>query len=73
MSQITQHGENIANEIQGEDSFGDSDNLTDADVWNIIDQLHTHMMDTRSGDDPIFSILEDAMQELEIIDEDLPV
>lgn len=43
----TPHGDNIANKIQGADAFGDFDNLTIADIWNILDNLHTHFLDTK--------------------------
>ena len=73
MSETTQHGENIADEIQTDDAYGNFDNLTDADVWNILDNIHTHILDTRGIQDPTLRILEDAMHDLEMIDEDLPL
>jgi len=45
MSETTPHGENIANEILGEDAYGSSDDLTVADVWNILDNLQTSFME----------------------------
>jgi len=68
MSKTTEHGENIANEIQSEDAYGCEGKLTLADVWLIIDNLHTHFMDT-GRDTSIFS---KWMNELEEIDTDLP-
>jgi hypothetical protein len=46
MSKNTIHGDNIAEQINSEDCYGQSGALTYADVWNIVDQLHTHFMDT---------------------------
>ena len=69
MSQLTEHGENIANEIQGADAYGQEGKLTLADVWLIIDNLHTHFMDT----DRDTSFLEGWMRQLEKMDEDLPI
>ena len=69
MSQLTEHGRNIADQIQGEDVYGYSGELTLADTWNIIDQLHSHFMDTNRDT----KFLEKWMRELENMDEDLPV
>ena len=69
MSETTRHGENVADEIQGTDSFGADDELTLADVWLIVDNLHTHFMDT--GRDT--SIFEKWMRQLEKMDGDLPL
>ena len=44
----TYHGNNIAAQIQGEDAYGDRGQLNAADVWNILDNIHTSLMD----DDP---------------------
>lgn len=41
----TEHGDNIADQIQTEDAYGRFNILTPADVWNILDQLETHLMD----------------------------
>lgn len=68
MSNPTEHGENIAWQIQGEDACGRKGKLTLADVWLIIDNLHTHFMST--GRDT--SIFERWMRELENLDDDLP-
>ncbi len=57
----TDHGDNIANEIQGEDAYGYSGKLTIADIWNIVDNLHMHFLDT--GRDNRF--LERWMNELQ--------
>ena len=68
MSEKTRHGENIAGQIQSEDAYGEDGNLTLADVWCIIDELHSHFLDT----DRDTSMFEKWMSELEDIDEDLP-
>ena len=73
MSELTRHGENIANDIQGADAYGGSGPLTDADVWLIVDNIHRALMDSREPNDPIFKILENAMRALEAHDADLPV
>lgn len=70
MSEPTRHGENIANQIQTEDAYGEGPGkMTLADVWLIVDNLHTHFMDT--GQDT--KLFEKWMCELEAIDEDLPL
>jgi len=40
----TQHGENIGDQIQGEDAYGYSGILTASDTWCILDSLETHFM-----------------------------
>lgn len=75
MSKTTDHGENIANDIQGEDAYGDSGYLTYADIWNIIDNIHSQLcVRFENGEDVIKDIhmLERWMGDLELIDEDLP-
>lgn len=69
MSNLTEQGENIAGQIQDEDAFGFNNKLTLADVWLIIDNLHTHFMDTKRDT----SMFEKWMRELEAIDTDVPV
>lgn len=69
MSKPTEHGENIADQIQSEDAFGRSGRLTLADVWLILDNLHSHFMDTKKNT----KFLEKWMRELEAIDNDLPI
>jgi hypothetical protein len=68
MSQPTKHGENIANQIQGSDAYDDSGEMTLADVWLIVDNLHTHFLNTGRDN----TMLERWMRELETIDEELP-
>ena len=69
MSKTTRHGENIANEICTNDAFGHYDDLTYADVWSIVDQLHTHFMDTNR--DP--AVFERWMREIEKLDPEMEV
>jgi len=65
MSEVTERGRNIAIKIPD----GRYDKLTLADVWYIVDRLHTHFMDT-NRDTMIF---EKWMRVLETLDKDLPV
>ena len=69
MSELTEHGRNIAEQIQDEDAYGRYNRLTLADVWYVVDNFHTHFMDTERDT----AIFEKWMRELEAIDEDLPV
>ena len=68
MSEPTPKGNNIAGQIQNEDVYGETDDLTLADVWIIIDNIHTHFMDTNRDT----TFLEKWMRELEGMDGDLP-
>jgi hypothetical protein len=68
MSRPTIHGENIADQVASEDAYGRSGELTLADVWCIVDQLHTHFLDTNRDT----AMFERWMRELEGIDPDLP-
>lgn len=63
----TEHGENIAGQTQGEDAYGYHGPLTAADVWNILDQLETHLMDTPrlAGRGPLEEVVTDWKRELE--------
>ena len=80
MSRTTEHGENIANQIQGEDAYGVRGDLTLADVWNIVDNLHSHFAFEEDGkerehsdyDMKILQMFEKWMRELEGMDDDLP-
>ena len=76
MSETTRHGENIANEIQSEDAYGYFNLLTYADIWHIIDNIHSHYCDDNYYPEPKYEItrlLEKWMRDLEDIDEDLPL
>lgn len=71
MSEATDHGNNIADQIQCEDAYGQMNDLTIADVWNILDNLFTHFMDM--GEVTTTTMLGRWMDELEKIDENLPL
>lgn len=71
MSETTRHGEGVAEQIQGSDAYGNSGDLTHADVWNILDNLHTHFLE-RGDMDTVFMIGK-WLDELQEIDEDLPL
>ena len=77
MSKTTDHGENIANDIQGEDAYGYSGNLTLADIWNILDNIHSNFceqweQDKEESVNKVLHMLSNWMDELSTIDEDLP-
>ena len=59
----TQHGENIANDIQQHDAYGDFDVLTAADLWNILDNLQTHWFDHEQQE--LAGIVTQFMREVE--------
>lgn len=63
--ETTRHGENIASQIQSEDAYGRFNVLNLADVWNIVDNLHTHFLDHKGEDAPILRVLEGWMRQLE--------
>ncbi len=44
MTERTYKGSNIADQIQGEDAYGYDEELTIADLYNILDQFHSHVM-----------------------------
>jgi len=74
MSQTTEHGEAIAEQIQGEDAYGYSGELTTADVWLILDSLQTHFMDSSQKlSDKLFDLFSGWMEALEKLDKDLPL
>ena len=70
MSDRTNHGSNIADEIQDGDAYGAMNDLTYADVYNILDQLQTHFMDTKPND-IIVHILSEWMNKLFELDPDI--
>lgn len=41
----TPHGENIANQIQTEDAYGQFNPLNITDLWAILDNFETHVLD----------------------------
>lgn len=66
--ETTRHGENIADQIQTHDAYGRFNVLNLADVWNIVDNLHTHFLDHKGEDAPILRMLEDWLCQLEQMD-----
>jgi hypothetical protein len=70
MSERTEHGDNIADQIQQEDAYGNFDSLTYSDLWNILDQFQTHLINTNK-DDPMIHILSKWMSEIENIDDEV--
>lgn len=66
--ETTRHGDAIAGDIAAHDAYGHSGTLTLADVWNIIDQIHTNRMDGELSTD----FLERWMRELEGMNDQLP-
>lgn len=68
MSNTTRKGEGIAYQIQGENAYGYNGELTLADVWLIVDNIHTHFMDTNRDTE----MFERWIQELEEVDPELP-
>lgn len=41
----TPHGDNIANQIQTEDAYGQFNPLNITDLWAILDNFETHVLD----------------------------
>lgn len=74
MSQPTEHGDNIAEQIQIEDCYGGTGQLTLADVWNIVDNLHSHFMEYTPPDGPnvVLDMFSGWMRQLEKMDTELP-
>ena len=73
MSQPTSHGDNIVQQIQTEDAYGDFNVLTLADVWNIVDNIHTQIMDQSVKEHlKELNMLESWMRQLEDMDNELP-
>ena len=66
----TEHGENIANQINASDAYGRSGVLTYADVWSIVDNIHSNLMDgSGTLNAKLMRRMEKWMRELE---KDLP-
>ena len=65
----TRHGEAVADQIQGDDAYGHSGTMNIHDLWNILDQFQTQLMD-KDENDPIVDILSKWLQQLEDIDVD---
>jgi hypothetical protein len=72
MSRPTRHGEAIANDIQGEDAYGHSGHLTLADVWLILDNIHSDFVE-KDDEEPICSMLSKFMDEIERLDPEMTI
>jgi len=59
--ELTEHGENIGDQIPGEDAYGHSGTLNAADVYYILDMLHTNVM---NDDDWMQRALSDFMRKI---------
>lgn len=81
MSRVTRHGENIAASIQGEDPYGYKSVLTTADIWNIVDNIHSNVLFNVEGEEKeltqddlnVLNMLSRWMDELQDLDSDLPL
>lgn len=69
MSELTDHGRLVAEQIQDYDAYGRKGVLTFADIWFILDNIHTQYCDEELDT----SFLEKWMMELEDKDGDLPL
>jgi hypothetical protein len=65
----TRHGEAVADQIQGEDAYGHSGTMNLHDLWNILDQFQTQLMD-KDENDPLVFIIGKWMNQCEEIDID---
>ena len=65
----TRHGEAVADQIQGEDAYGHSGTMNIHDLWNILDQFQTQLMD-KDENDPLVFIIGKWMNQCEEIDID---
>lgn len=73
MTETTSHGDNIASDIH-EDAYGQFDILTTADLWNILDNLHTHYLDNPGEKHKeIMNMITKWLTELEEFDDSLPL
>lgn len=45
MLKRTRHGEGVAEQIQEEDCYGNTEVMNMADLWYILDNFHTHLLD----------------------------
>lgn len=70
MSERTNHGDNIAEQIQQEDAYGIMNNLTASDLWHILDEFQTHLMDT-DPESKMISMLSKWMKEIEDFDDEV--
>jgi len=61
----TVKGDDIAGEIQGETCYGHDGELTAADMWNILDNLHSHFCET--GNKTLQKLCTQSMNRLETL------
>lgn len=53
----TAHGENIADQIAGQDAYGRRGTLILGDVVQIVDQIHTNLLDGGQEDSPLMAMV----------------
>jgi hypothetical protein len=61
----TQHGDNIADQIQTEDAYGFYNVMNEADLYNIIDQFQSHILEESPAKQDLLIMISLWMQELE--------
>jgi len=60
----TEHGDHIADQIQDEDAYGCFNVMNESDLYNIIDQFQTHVMDHLPERNDLLVLLGKWMDEL---------
>lgn len=63
--ETTIHGENIAGQICDEDAYGYSGTLNVADIREIVDQIHTNLLDGGQESSPLMRMIERWLGEAE--------
>jgi hypothetical protein len=61
----TEHGNYIARQIQNEDAYGGFNIMNESDLYNIVDQFQTHIMDFLPKRNDLIHIMSRWLQELE--------
>lgn len=61
--QKTDHGDSIADQIIGEDAYGNNEPLNAADLWHILDAMHTNFLD--NGQDELMQTVHEFMGKVE--------
>jgi hypothetical protein len=61
----TAHGNYIARQIQNEDAYGYFNVMNESDLYNIVDQFQTHIMDYLPDRDDLISMMGRWLEELE--------
>jgi len=68
MTETTIHGDNIAAQIANEDAYGDSGLLNTADVREIVDQIHTNLLDNGNDNNtPLMAMITRWLNEAEMM------